>query len=494
MKVRLPGEVTPPRRSRYFTVQSANGEFCQYRSLEECAAAERTKFVEDLKAREQIDARQFFDGMSPKSRELIFKNMSKIAYTKNCNGRCKFCSVCAEPGITKQLSYDSTEPIITEFQQTHAADYARRHSLDPFLAGDLLDWGEVDENGNITRDFRDVLRIMERGLIMGPYDDPKAEPLAFTKFMTHVPPHSAEVLLEFLSTTKTAQEYTQDFIKPYISLRISQTESNSELVELIKEKLMRRMVGTYGIRNNTQEYQRLISANIGGGGPAFSGSLYHVGRNYPGDHVPIEDLDIGPLHSEGVMLTPDGLVSHIWVLPTNENPRGILEIPFSEETGVIARYDPRMKHLADSQSGRVNAQTDIYQALMPTLKSTLIATHDHAATKDYLTPRNELLREAFAWNSFENTIRTHKEQGEVAKRFSLPDRYRLITDRLMQTEDILNRYMEQNPDGGDDRVVGYLRHARERVDDLLGLRGSFGGGFMDIYNQLAQFSNMFGDP
>jgi|GEM_PF-2931557 len=474
--------------SKWFTIQSANGEFCQYGSFEDCARAERAKFAEELQTREQVDAGQFLDGVSPNSRQLIFQNLSKIALTKGCNGRCSFCSVCANPGITKQLSYDSVAPIIAEFHQTHAADYNRRTMLEPFLDSELLDWGEVDGNGSITRDFRDILECLERSLVKTPQDHPNTNGLGFTKFMTHVPPHSAEALLEFLSNTKSAQEYEDDVIKPFISLRISQTENNKELVSRLKEKLMKRLIARYGMRSNTQQYEKDMSVEIGSEDDNQAGShLCHIGRNYPGDSTPIEELDVGPVHSEGVMLTPDGFVSRVWVLPTDDNPRGVLEIPFSEDTGVIARYDPRMKHLDNIKSKRGTPEDGIFQCLMPTLRDTLIATNDHAIVEDYLTPRNEILREAAVWNSFECGIKTHKKLDKIIEQYSQPEYYQHIMERLAQTNAILDTHAGEISD--DDRVVKYLRETKARLNQLLGLSqfDDFApSDFTRVYHQLSQ--------
>ena len=204
------------------------------------------------------------------------------------------------------------------------------------------------------------------------------------------------------------------------------------------------------------------------------GSLLHIGRNYPGDHVPVQDLAIQQPFSEGVYIDPNGIRSIVYVLPTENNPTGTLEMSYSETKRVFKRTGYARPHIESTLKDQVIYEED--PSILPSLRNSIVGDPEDLAG-DILTPRNELLREAFAWRNFECSIlRDIQKFGRARFESELKASGTLdeIRARWDETIEILNRTYDS-----DERSAEYLTLVLNQMSDMITLLRS-GNGTADV--------------
>ncbi|MCL1876893.1 hypothetical protein FWF74_02580, partial [Candidatus Saccharibacteria bacterium] len=230
MKVNLDrGNKNKYRASRSFSIRSANGEWCKYVSLDECATAERAKFVEDVRQRERVDGGGFFADIGDAGQQDIFDNLVAIPLTDGCNGRCKFCSVCAKPGIRKQMTYNSALWIIQQFTEKSRQTDMQKSQLLLYYDTDPLDWEEVDESGQTVHDFYKLSRMISQ-----------KHRTTKTAGVTHVPPHGVKGLLNQMSDEIVVAANSPG-INAY-PLNVSISEDNDDMIAVFRRDLIEEVI------------------------------------------------------------------------------------------------------------------------------------------------------------------------------------------------------------------------------------------------------------
>ncbi|MCL1876865.1 hypothetical protein FWF74_02425 [Candidatus Saccharibacteria bacterium] len=427
-------------------------------ALLDYAREERAKFEQECELRENVDAMSFLDGASAEQRHDVFFNLSSIMFTNGCNGNCDICLVDAKPGITKQISTESAEEFISEHHQTPGLLYRERIGVVPYYRSDLLD-------------HPDAFKISE--MIRRGAGDPAWNEMNVKQYnYTHLPPHAIEPLLkhmtehiigmvkDFLDDKDLDPRKTPDFI-------VSVVNNNEE-----RATKLRRVV-TDSVLNNTAimaqwaecsptELMSLINYLLDTYcfAPRNNGyKLSDHGRHYPGDHVPVEELNIPLPCKEGVMLTPDGIVSNIYVLPTNDNPTGALELPFAG-TGKVFRRSEEFTH--DGILMKL-LQGESPEIVLSSLRNSIVGGPE-GVPASILTPRNELLREAQCWNEYMRLDKIFKRKRDssmslvYAMSQDSPAGLEKFGQRIVEAYQILQRTGNSDP-----RAAAYLKRTLDRI-------------------------------
>lgn len=463
-----------------FSVRSANGEWCEYISLDECAAAEHDKFAAEVKTRERVDAMQFVDCLDDGEQQTILGNLVGIPLTDACNGRCKFCSVCARPGIKKQFTWDSAVRLVKKFNHASRQTDFQKSQILFYYNTDQLDWEETDDSGNVVHDSHDLARFVER-----------KHRTTKTAGVTHLPPHGINGLLKQMSD-ELAFAVNNIGVATY-PLNISITDDNADLIAKFRDRLIRDVIKKCNV---PEEYVKEAHANLYQETERLfydrrkPGMLSHIGWNYPGDHVPVQDLILQQPFAEGVYIDPNGIESVIHVLPTEENKTGTIQMPYSATGKVFKRIGCYTRsHIASTLSENILDHSE--PAILPSLRNSIVGNpEDLAGGGGILTPRNELLREAFAWRNFECSIIHDRQKLGTAKfesELAVSDTLAEMRTRLYETIEILNRTHEN-----DARATEYLEYILNEMSRLIarlesnrGISNMMGGSVMSLFGGLS---------
>ncbi|MCL2444730.1 hypothetical protein FWD07_01240 [Candidatus Saccharibacteria bacterium] len=434
-----------------FEAYDANGVTRQYHSISDCASANLPPLITNVHARESIDPNQFFASFSPQNRRLALSHLYAIGLTNGCNGRCDFCGEASQPGITKQLTYESTAGLIREFLADPDIDCCTKACFVLHAGSDPLDYIELSPSGHNTYDIFSFLKIRHHPCSHFP----------ITQDVTHIPIHASKALLQYY--TKVFTNFYKDgkrlrprnLIDSQPQLIVSVTDRNAEMVRTLIDELIDSLMRNLKIHTQgpaaREKFRKEFIAHYATGlfadktttGDFFGRPLSvnirnwmtHVGRNFPEDpDFPIESTIVHWRTGEGTIIIPEGLLTVINVLPTTKTPRGRLEFPILPEQSIFRKTAT----LSFEHAVRDNRRDALL--ILPSLRDSLVGDGD---ASHILTIENELLREAYCLRMFANNITVCTPISFIQTIRTQLDRYEEIKIRIATSEQIA----KDSPDG-----------------------------------------------
>lgn len=419
-------------------------------ALLEYARAARAEFERNQELVESVDVMRFLDGATPKQRQEIFQNFGIAMFSDGCNGDCDICMVDANHGIKEQISPDSAEALLDEHQRTPGVSYSQKISLVPYMGSDLLDYPYPFE----------IARKIEQGAGTPSWDEDRVR----ARYYTHLPPHAIEPQLKHMSDSIVKMVRSSFFSgeinpndAPYfvVSVTNNNVDRTSQfrraVTEIVREKLGNPSGHTMAYVDELLDEHCFAYRNDGS-------QLVDLGRHYPGDDTPIDDLTIMKSCPEGVMITPNGITSKVFTLPTNDNTTGMLGMPF-DQTGKVFKLDKMMMY--DEMLDKLSAGEPT-EIVMSSLRSSVVSGIE-GVPEEILSPRNELLREAFCWYNFMFSDKLMKSQyGQDASLLHeisvIPGALKQFNLRLLEARVILKRTKDSDP-----RAAAYLKRTLDRI-------------------------------
>ncbi|MDR0462833.1 MAG: hypothetical protein LBG64_01260 [Pseudomonadales bacterium] len=444
-----------------FKATDADGVTKEYSNLKQCVNENLPAFIENAAARQLIDVEQLFEHLSPVERRLALQHLYAIGLTNACNGRCTFCGNDAKSGITKQLAFEPLVALIGEYLSDDEISCCRKSCLVLHTDTDPADYAVV-ENGRIKYNIfhvEDARRF-------------QCEHYPVSQDITHLPLHSIEMVMHHMvdAIVKMRTGTTVDKNKILISV----TDSNRELVgvfidEMLAELMSKLKIDVKGPAAREEYRQKMLAYNIPTLFPdkTEAGDFHniptyvvqrkwmsHVGRNFPGDGLPIESLLVHWRTGEGTIITPHGVKTVLNILPTSQNPSGCLSFPVLSGNFIFRRSET----LTFEEALNKGRKTPL---ILPTLRDSLIGDGD---TSLALTPENEILREAYCLRMLANTLSLHGPEAlhEALKKIKGHDDFNL---RLELAEKI------STDCGGDDKVSVFVKKAIGEVRTMFELEG-----------------------
>jgi len=371
-----------------------------------------------IKNRRSIDVYQILNKLDEEHLKIFYDNLISIALTDGCYGSCFFCSNDPRRTIDKQFSFESLEKFAKDFYAHNISSF-QKGSLALYDDTDFLDYLELDQDGNVAKDFSDLLRIFD-------FEDDPVDVSLFTRLPGWSIPafikHAINHFIEYYSPTKEVSSLSA--FKDVARLKISLHEFNKDVIDAVFINISMKIANKLNLdQDSVKEALMLAYTDLPSIDKVKNKLLVNLGRNY--QEKSFQDTFLHNRCEDGIVLNPNGIHSMASIYPDKNNPTGILRLPFGNNHSYFKRASILL----------LDDAFDCYEdgfLVAPALDD---LTDDHKV----LTPDNIIKREAYRFKCLEDLIFSRgiiaflyacysKNDGENELRTQIEVARKLLTD------------------------------------------------------------------